>query len=264
MKSFCCSCAAAIAIATYAEAAPQIEAVPWTKSFLETRAAASLQRYSIHRRGERWDHSPSHRAEGMVYVSSSFLPDWEFDVGIQGRSLPTRKLSVRAARQICSDLEYAPLAVMVIADASVAGRARSQAPVYFEMAKNVIDLGIGIGRHLMNRKESYTQAFAFLFGGVGSSKARFMSGEFGIQHVMKQRHFVRMAYQHLRTFGSGRSSFRGMATVPMRVHTMTASYAYRWDSGIEARVSYIHRMLAKSGLQRATSIQGSVSIPIAL
>lgn len=245
------------------EAAPQLEATPWTKSFLETRVAASVQRYAINREAQRRESLSHCQVDGMLMASTSPWQDWEVDLGIQGRSLPTGKLSVRVERQLCSDLEHAPCAVMAVLDGSISGRSRSRSPVYFEIAKNVVDIGIGLGRHLVNEKDIYTQAFLFVFGGIGSSNARFASGEVGLHHVINRRHAIRVSYQYLQSMGRSHEPFRGIGTLQTSFSTMAVSYAYRFASGIESRISVAYRMSPWHLLRRSTMLQASVSIPIA-
>jgi hypothetical protein len=163
-----------------------------------------------------------------------------------------------------SDLEHDPLAVTIVADASISGRQRARNPVFFEMAKNLMECGIGLGRHLINAKDAYTQLFAYLFGGAGSSRARYASAEIGIQHVFLQRHFFRVSLLRMKTFGRGHGSFCGIGTMKTDVNTIACSYAYRWYSGIEMRLTYVHRMLAKGSIRTSTTCQVGVSVPIAL
>lgn len=245
-------------------ASPPTEATPWTKSFLETRVAASVERYSLRLRDDRWDHRSKNQIDGTLTATSSPLQDWEVDLGIQGKSLPTGKLFVRAERQILSDLEHEALALTLVADASVSGHQRCRQPVFFEMAKNVAECGIGIGRHLIVEKEAYTQLFAYLLGGVGSSRARYVNGELGIQQVFLNRHYFRISYGYMKTFGRKDKPFRGIATLKTDVNTISCSYAYRWYNGIEARVSLVNRMLTKCSLRSSTMVQVCFSVPISL
>ena len=264
IKGFYVTVSIATVVSGLLTASPQAEATPWTKSFLETRVAASVERYAIRARADRWRHTPKNQIDGTLFATSAPLQDWEFDLGVQGKSLPTRKLFCRAERQIFSDLQRDPLAVTLVADVSSSGHQRSRRPVFFEMAKNVAECGIGVGRHLVIRRDAYTQLFAYLLAGIGSSKARFVSGELGVQQMFFQHHFLRLSYIHMKTFGHNHGRFRGIGTIKTDVNTITASYAYRWYNGIEARVSYIHRILTSGSLRRSSTCQVGVSIPISL
>jgi hypothetical protein len=246
------------------KASPQSESTPWTKSYLETRTVASVERYSASYRGNRFSHTPKNRVQGTLFATSAPLQDWEFDLGIQGRSFPTGKIFIRAEHQIASDLEQDPLAVTIVVDGSTSGSQRARHPVYFEMAQHVGQIGLGFGRHLVNQKNAYTQVFGYLFGGLGSSRARFASAEIGVQQVFYKQHFLRLSFSHMKTFGQNHAKFRGIATIRTCVNTIACSYAYRFYSGIEIRLTYLRRMLTRSGIRSSTTYQLSVSLPIAL
>lgn len=200
------------------QASSPSEAVPWTKSFPETRCACSVDHYALSTRGHRFAGASKHQCEGGLYATSALLPDWEFDLGVLGRSLPTHKLFVRAERQLFSDLENDPLAITALAHASSSGYQRCQSPVFFEMARNLVEAGFGIGRHLLIRKNAYTQLFGYCIGGIGSSRARYARVDFGLQHVFFLRHYLRLCLSHLKAFGSDQKPFRGIGTLNTNVN----------------------------------------------
>jgi len=245
-------------------ASPPTEATPWTKSFLETRTSAFIDHHSMALRGNRYAKMSQHQLEGTLLATSAPLQDWEFDLGIQGRTLSTTKFFVRAERQLFSDLANDPLAITVVVDASTSGHQRSSNPVFFEMAKNVAECGIGCGRHLLIQKNGYTQLFAYLLGGVGSSRALYVNAEVGVKQVFFQRHFFRLSVSHIKTYGSENKRFRGIATLKTDVNTIACSYVYRWYSGIEGRVTFIRRLFTSGGIRTSTTCQAGISIPIAL
>lgn len=246
------------------DASPPSEATPWTKSFLETRVSGSFDHYTISVQGDRFQHVARHKSEGGVYATGSFYPDWEFDIGIQGKSFSTRKFFARAEKQLYSDLEGDLIAATALLQASTCGFERCHSPVFFEMARNCAEGGIGLGRHLVIQKKAYTQVFGYLIGGFGSARARYGRAEVGFQQVFSLQHFIRIAFCHLKTFGDDRHSFRGIGTLRTNVNTCEVSYAYRWDSGIETRLTYIRRMFSKSSLRRASAYLVSVSTPMSL
>jgi hypothetical protein len=207
---------------------------------------------------------PRHALQGTFFASSAPSQDWEVDLGVQGRTLSTSKVFVRAERQLFSDLAHDPVAVTVFVDGSMSGHDRCSSPVYFEMAKNVVESGVGLGRHLIIRKNAYTQVFAYFLGGVGSRRACYASGEVGMQQVFFQRHYLRASFLHMKTFGSRHGSFHGIGTLKTDVNTIALSYAYRWYSGIEVRLTYIRRMLTRSGIRSSTTCQAGISVPISL
>jgi hypothetical protein len=254
----------AIAGTGVAAASQQFERTPWTKSYLETRSVVSVDRYSLDVRNNQFRNTPKHQMQGTLYLSSAPLEDWEFDLGLQGRSLPTGKLFLSAEHQVLSDLYDDPLALTIVVDGSSSGRRRSTDPVFFEMARHVAQGGIGLGKHIFNQKNYYTQIFSYLLGGMGSSRAKYLSAEFGVQHVISQRHLFRISVLHIKTFGPRKGEFHGIGTLHTDVNGVACSYAYRWYNGIECRLSYIRRWVVKSGIRASTTCQVGISIPISL
>ena len=245
----------------YLGAAQPYEATPWTKSFLETRVAASMERYSITTHRARFSHSPHTQYDGSLFLSSAPIVDWEFDIGVIGRSWPTRKFFVRAERQLLSDLSDSPVALTAVVDGSFCGYERSCRPVFFEMAKNGVEAGFGIGRHLIIQKTAYTQLFSYILGGAGSSRARWARAEVGIQQAFFRRHYIRLSYEWLKAFGHA-ERFHGIGTIRTISQGASASYAYRFGNGIEARCSYLYRHLRHGGLRAASGVRVSLSLPL--
>ena len=242
---------------TYVGASLPYEATPWTKSFLETRVAAAVERYatSSHRYG------PHTQYDGVLHLSSAPIVDWEFDAGIFGRSLLTRKFSVRAERQLLSDLTGNPIALTAVVNGSLCGHERSCRPVFFEMAKNGLEGGFGMGRHLAIQKNAYTQLFSYVLGGMGSSKARWFRAEVGLQQVFSRKHYVRLSCEWLRAIGTA-DRFHGIGTIRTSCPGAGVSYAYRFDSGIEARCSYLYHHLHHRRLREVSQVVCSFSLPL--
>jgi hypothetical protein len=242
---------------TYVGASLPYEATPWTKSFLETRVAASMERYSASSHA----HKPHTQYDGALVLSSAPLVDWEFDAGIFGRSLPTRKLFIRAERQLLSDLAGNPIALTAVLDGSLCGHERSCRPVFFEMAKNGLEGGLGLGRHLAIRKNAYTQLFSYVLGGVGSSKGRWVRAEVGLQQVFFRKHYIRLSYEWLKSFGNT-DHFHGIGSIRTTCNSASMSYAFKFDSGIEACCSYVYHHLHHRGLRAASELRLSLSLPL--
>ena len=242
-------------------AAMPTEAVPWTKSYLETRIVAQMERLSLATRGKSMAQASHHQIEGAIYGSSAPIEDWEFDAAVYGRSLPTSKFFVRAEKQLLSDLGSDPVALTVVADGSISGAQRSRSPVFFEMAKNSAEVGLGIGRHLLIRKGAYVQLFSYLMAGVGSSNARWASAEVGLQEVFSVRHYLRFSYSMMRAFGHSKR-FAGIGTLNTTVDGVACSYAYRCDNGIEGRLSCLFRTVKRGPIRASAVWLLSVSLPI--
>jgi hypothetical protein len=239
------------------------EATPWTKSFLETRVAASIDRYGMATHGHTYAPSPHTQYDGSVLLTSAPMVDWEFDVGVFGRSWQTRKFFGRAERQLLSDLTGSPVALTAVVQGSTSGHERSCRPVFFEMAKNSVEAGFGIGRHLIIRKTAYTQLFSYILGGTGSARARWARAEVGLQQVFSRRHYIRISYEWLTSFGHA-ERFQGIGTIRTFVNGVGLSYAYRFDDGLEARCSYVYRHMHRGGLQAASGLRISLSLPFSL
>lgn len=260
MRRFCVAISLCCGL-TCLEASLPYEATPWTKSFLETRVAASAERYSISTHRSKFSHSPHTQYDGSLFLSSAPIVDWEFDVGVNGHSWPTRKIFVRAERQLLSDLSDSPVALTAVVNGFACGHERSCRPVFFEMATNGLEAGFGIGRHLVIQKTAYTQLFSYILGGTGSSRARWTRVELGIQQVFARRHYIRLSYEWLKTFGhNGR--FHGIGTIRTVSHGASASYTYRFDNGLEVRCSYLYRHLHRGGLRAASALRLSLSLPL--
>lgn len=262
MKSFCIAIPLCCGL-TYLGASLPYEATPWTKSFLETRVSASIERYSLSTHKSNFSHSPHTQYDGSFALSSAPMVDWEFDVGVIGRSWPTWKIFVRAERQLLSDLSDGPVALTAVVNGSACGHERSCRPVFFEMAKNGLEAGFGIGRHLVIKKTAYTQLFSYILGGVGSSRARWTRAEVGVQQVFNRRHSIRLSYEWLKTFGHS-GQFHGIGSIRTVSNGASVSYAYRFDNGLEARCSYLYRHLHGEGLQASSGLRLSVSLPLSL
>ena len=237
------------------------EATPWTKSFLETKAGAAVERYRLAAHGRRYRRSPRTQYDGTLFFSLAPVIDWEFDAALFGRSWPTGKLLVRAERQLLSDLERDPVALTAVLDGFVCGHERSFQPVFFEMARDGCEAGLGVGKHVFIRKSMYTQLFSYFLGGMGTSQARWTRAEVGIQQVLFRRHTIRFSYEWLKTFGRG-GSFRGMGTIRALCHDVSISYAYRFENGLEAKASYAKRLIHQRGLQSSSLVRVSVSMPL--
>ena len=239
------------------------EATPWTGSYLETKVAASVERYSLSTHKGRYGRSPHTQYDGAIFVSSAPVIDWEIDAALFGRSLPTRKVFIRAERQLLSDIERSPVALTAVVNGSLSAHERSRRPVFFEMAKNTAEAGFGVGRHLFIRKSTYTQLFSYVLGGVGSSRARWFRAEVGLRQVVFHRHIVRFSYEWLKTYGHERR-FRGMGTIRALCHSVNVSYSYCFNNGLEAQCSYVRHLIHSKGLLGASQVRFSVSLPISL
>ena len=236
-------------------------AVPWTKSFLETKAGVAVERYGLATHGKRYARSSHTQYDGVLCISSAPVMDWEFDAALFGRSWPTGKFFVRAERQLLSDLEKDPVALTAVVNGFVCGHERSCRPVFFEMARDGCEAGLGVGRHALIRKSMYTQVFSYVFGGMGTSRARWARAEVGVQQVFSQRHTFRLSYEWLKTFGHN-GSFQGMGTIRSLCHDITVSYGYRFENGLEAQCSYAKRLIHRRGLQSSSLIRFSVAVPV--
>ncbi len=242
--------------------APPFEAVPWTKNFLEIRPTLVLERLSATPRHRRLPaHSPEQAFQGTLLVSGSPYPEWESDIFLSGNSIETAKIGARVERQLLSDLTGSPVALTCFAAGSTAQRERARKAVFFEMAPSTAECGVGLGKHLIVRPHAYTQLFAYVGGGIGTHNARWMGGEVGMQQVLFSRHFLRGSLGCTETFGRARR-FCGIGTMRTVVKTVTASYAYRFSNGVEARISAIWRMVTKGPVVRAQSCQASISVPL--
>ena len=239
------------------------EAVPWTKSFLETKIGTSAERYSLSTNGHRYARSFHTQYDGSFFVSSAPIVDWEFDAAVFGRSLPTRKLFIRAETQLLSDLERSPVAVTAVVDISHSGHERSRQPIFFEMAKSGAEAGLGVGKHLLIKKAAYTQLFSYLIGGAGMSGARWTRVEMGLQQVFFSRHTIRLSYEWLKTFGH-REQFFGMGTIRTLCHNINALYSYKFSNGLEARCSFARCLIHRRGLESSSQLQLSLSFPFSL
>ena len=237
------------------------EATPWTKSFLETKAGAAVERYSLATHGRRYARTPHTQYDGVLFASSAPVADWEFDTALFGRSWPTGKFFVRAERQILSDLERDPVALTAVVDGFLCGHERSYRPVFFEMAKDGCEVGLGIGRHAFIQKSMYTQVFSYVFGGMGTSRARWARAEVGVQQVFSRRHTIRLSYEWLKTFGHS-ESFHGMGTLRALCHDVAFSYGYRFDNGFQVRCSYAKRLIHRWGLRSSSQVRVSLAIPV--
>jgi len=135
---------------------------------------------------------------------------------------------------------------------------------FFEMAKNVGECGVGLGRHVINRKDAYTQLFAYILVVWALHEHVMPVRRLALPKVFSERHYLRASFSHMKTFGPGHGPFHGIGTLKTDVNTIACSYAYRWYSGIEMRLTYIRRMLTESGIRTSTTCQVGVSVPISL
>jgi hypothetical protein len=124
--------------------------------------------------------------------------------------------------------------------------------------------GIGVGRHVAIQKGAYTQLFAYLIGGVGSSRARYARAEIGAQQVFAMKHFLSLRLSYVKTFGRSHAVFRGIGTLKTNIKGIGMSYTYRCDSGIETRLSFNRGVFSIHSIRSAWTYQIGVSIPIAL
>lgn len=239
------------------------EATPWTRSFLEARVDLSAQQYRASFNKDRWAHAHSFAYDGQISIGASPLEDWGVDLGIQEGEIKARKGFARIERQLYSDLKGDPLACTFVVGGSISSRYRSRQPVYFEMAQNAFETGFGVGRHLFIKKKFYTQLFAYVYGGVGNSRASWGRCEIGVQNVYARRHRVRLAYEGLRTFRS-HGRFQGIGTRKIFANGCSALYGYTFDNGIELKCWYTYRRCIGDSLRWVSELRLAVSTPIEL
>jgi hypothetical protein len=248
---------------SHAEGALPCEAIPWTKSFLEARTVLQMEHLSLTTRRRHSHHTGHTHYDGCLYASASPLEDWECDIGLQGASLSTGKIFVRVERQLLSDLANDGVAVTGVVNGFLSRHQRTRNPVFFEMAQNGGEVGCGLGRHLYIGKKDYIQIFSYLMAGAGSASARWLRAEVGLQGVWALRHTIRCSYLWTGAFGHS-GQYRGIGSMNTHVDSWSLSYAYRWDDGIEGRLSYIFRYVRSSFIRTSSAAQLSLSIPISL
>jgi hypothetical protein len=247
----------AFAVFQHLEASSSSVAVPWTKSFLEVRPSVAWESLSVVPR-----HAHSRRSsDGTLLLSSSWYPDLEMDVGLSSSACADTKCSVRLEQQLASDLVNAPIAITAVGAASVSSRARARDLVFFEMAKEEVELGLGFGRHLFTRKETYTQLFGYVFAGLGSQDSRWMSEELGVQQTIMS-HRVRISVARTDTFGRNHGHFHGVGSEKTAFFTGSLSYTYRFATGLELSVSGLRRVSSGKLFSRASQWLVSLSFPL--
>ena len=230
---------------------------------MDVRADGQLERLSVTTRHSHERCSPRCQYDGCFVVSAAPIVDWEFDVGVQGRSLSTGKLVVRAERQLLSDLTGSRCALTAFAAGSISGRQRARHPVFFEMAQSGAEMGVGVGRHLIIRPRGYVQLFSYVSAGAGTHHAAWAQAEVGLQAVYQRRHTIRVSYMWTDALGHGRI-YRGVGTLHTHIDGYSANYTYRWLGGIEARLTYLFRHPHHGLIRTSTAAMASLSIPMAL
>lgn len=241
------------------KASPSQEATPWAHNFLEIRPSASVEMLSA--KYLRNKHKlPTRRYLACLGLTGSPYPNWDVDVAVSGASTPTSKFDIRLERQLSSDLERSPLALSVVAHVTSCTHMRAKTPIFFEMARQAAEVGAGVGRHLIIKSHSYTQAFGYILAGIGSRNAKWSSVELGVQQAV-YNHLFRCSFTHLMTFGHA-GTFAGIATKSSHSDSISFGYCYRTALGTEWRLSYAFRKVHKISLRNSSCIQFSLSIPL--
>ncbi len=238
----------------------QNQSSPWTPSYLTATSNFAIDRFSA-----RTKHTTktTPRYQGRYSMTMAPFIDWGMDVSLMASSIKTPKLSLRAERQILCDLTGDAVSLTGVCNGSIAALDRAKKPIFFEMSAKTLEVGIGVGRHIVNEKSYYTQLFSYLKSGVGSKGARFSSAEIGINHVYDARHHIMASMEYLRTYPRDHRQFAGIATQKTSVVSFGIWYKYRFDSGVEASGGYIKRNVHSKFLSAAATIQVQLSLPLA-
>jgi hypothetical protein len=99
--------------------------------------------------------------------------------------------------------------------------------------------------------------------GAGASRARWVSGEIGVQEVFSRRHFLRCSVGEIKTYGHSHH-YRGVGTMSAHINTVSLGYAYRRDDGIEGALSYTYRHFEDRFIRAQSMLLVRVSVPIGL
>jgi len=221
-------------------AASQDEAVPWTKSLLESRIEFSVERLN------------SKKHLGRAVLSSAPFENWEFDLGLSGWSGKDIKADLRAEKQILSDLVGDSLALSGVAHLSKTTQHRALQPIYGEMSPTCGEIGVGLGRHLALGRHSYTQLFTYLTAGIGSHASPYGKAEIGLWRSFSHHQALRSSLSHVRTMGRTRYT--------RTISAVSVMYVYHFSDGIEGKILAAYRLI--NGSKRDLLIGFGVSLPL--
>jgi len=235
---------------------------PWTKSFLVVRANASVENNSVNLRKSSSNYSRNKNI-GTVSVSGAPLPNWEIGALLSAANAQTQKVAARIEHQILSDVKLSPVALTTFLQASATTDTRASDPVFFEMAKRVGEIGIGLGRHLGIAPLSYTQVFGYVSAGIGSSWARWTRAEVGFSHFHAKKHGIRLSYQYTKPYSS-KGSFQGFGTQDADFQSFSVGYTYTTSGGFRWKLAYIYRQFQGGVARSHQTAQLGISLPLAL
>ena len=246
-------------------ASPWYEATPWTKSFLDIRPTASIQYLSI-RKEKRVGklHQPTNVLEGMLGISGSPYPDLEIDLFLSQASAHTMKGELRGEFQLCSDINFQPIALTAVAHATTTTRYRAERLLFWEMAQHGLEIGLGIGKHLYIAPKTYTQFFGYVFGGIGSRSSRWITMEMGVQHVYGHHRFRGAILRQEMHGNRSISQYAGLGSVRSYTDTITLGYGYTTYSGLEWKFNYLLKRFSKKIATYSQHISLSLEIPLSL
>jgi len=236
-------------------------ATPWTKSFLEMRLDAEIERSHISLRKDSDEYSRNKNI-GTIIASGAPLPNWEVSALLSGSNTKTRKIAGRIEHQILSDLKISPVSLTTLLELCVATNKRASEPAFFEMAKKYAQVGLGLGRHLGIAHFSYTQLFSYLMGGMSTSFSRWASLEIGLAHTYAEKHSFRASVTHLRSYSTKSGPFRGFGGEGGNINSASLGYFYTTSGGLKWKLSYIYRHFQKGVARSNQTARLSLSFPI--
>ena len=223
---------------------------PWTKSFLDTTLSFSLERVSPSRGSKKSCRSNQKGiTEGVALFSTAPYPEWQVDVAVAGKSIETGKIAGRAEKLLFSDLQGSPCAVSCVFGLTVAREKRVKKPTFFEMARHAAEGGVGVGKHFYVGKNSYTQVFSYLLGGIGKG-AEWTNIEIGLFHSFFQKHSIRCSLSHLKSFGHYHEFHQGYGSIETQQKLFSFQYTVRFTEG-DLFIRYGKRWLERGPIRSA-------------
>lgn len=240
---------------------------PWLTNFLEVRSDFSVEQLSLsnaHHQKLMPSHLYRHRTQGIFSLSASPYPDWEYDLALLSASPDTGKISLRAERQVLSDLQGDLCAFSLVGKGEVMHQKRARQPLFTETAGAGGEIGFGIGRHLWIAPWGYTQLFSYVKAGIGDYSSRWVAAEVGVQQGFLSRHFVRCHISYIKGLGTRNDDFRGIGSLHAALLSFQGAYVYRWNGGIETSIAYLVGCLQGKVGMRTQRFLLSLSIPLSL
>ena len=233
--------------------------VPWTRDLLSTETAAVLS-YQKARSKHMKQYSP--RFDVGVEASVVPLTNLEVAAAFLAASPKTPKVAFRVEKQFLCDLCSDKIALTTVGSVEASSRIRAENPVFFEYAPLICSFGLGVGKHLLNKKNYYTQLYGYAFTGIGSHWSSYGSVLLGVQHVYEKKQTVSFSIEAAKSFSSTCHTYAGFATRRGKALSGMIWYTYRFDGGIRAAIGATQRIVFSKYVKNATQITVSCSIPI--